>query len=116
MAAGKRKSSIAPEGSPEAALPLPPAATIRALAIPEILISVLSLCEKADLGRAALTSRKWSPVALDYLWKELNSIVPLLVLIRPLRLVLDTEEKKIWAMLRMRIGSGFEDTPAESGP
>ncbi|KAG8921852.1 hypothetical protein FRC00_008143, partial [Tulasnella sp. 408] len=99
MAAGKRKSRkslVVSKGSPEAALPLPPAATTRALSIPEILISVLSLCENADLGRAALTCRRWSPVALDHPWRELDSFLPLLFLVRPLRLVLDTEEKKIW--------------------
>ncbi|KAG9037039.1 hypothetical protein FS837_001507 [Tulasnella sp. UAMH 9824] len=99
MAAGKRKSrksSNVSGGSTEAALPLPLTATTRALSIPEILIGVLSLCKNADLGRAALTCRRWSPVALDYLWKELDSIVPLLVLVQPLRLACDTEEKKIW--------------------
>ncbi|KAG8910766.1 hypothetical protein FRC01_006142, partial [Tulasnella sp. 417] len=91
MAAGKRKSrtsNVLPkkEVSPEAVPPLPLlAASTRALAVPEILTSVLGLSKKEDLACAALTCRKWSPVALDHLWKELDSIAPLLVLVQPLR-------------------------------
>ncbi|KAG8970105.1 hypothetical protein FRC05_000753 [Tulasnella sp. 425] len=84
MAGGKRttrKSSTAPKGSVEVKHSSTPAS---------------DLCGKPDLGRAALACRKWSPVALDHLWEELDSIVPLLALVQPLRLVLGDNEEKRW--------------------
>ncbi|KAG9034308.1 hypothetical protein FS837_002239 [Tulasnella sp. UAMH 9824] len=105
MAGGKRtskKPSTPPKGSQEVAFSSPLAATTRALAIPEILISILSMCRKADLGRAALVSHKWSLVALEQLWKELDSIIPLLLLVQPLRLASDTGDETTWASALIR--------------
>ncbi|KAG9019814.1 hypothetical protein FRB90_005962 [Tulasnella sp. 427] len=90
-----RKPSNGPKGSKEPVSSLVPATT-RCLAIPEIVITVLSLCSKSDLAHLARTCRHWSACALDQLWEELDSIVPLLVLVRPLRLALETEYMSKW--------------------
>ncbi|KIO31777.1 hypothetical protein M407DRAFT_19290 [Tulasnella calospora MUT 4182] len=40
---------------------------------------------KLELAAAALVSRTWTDVALDMLWEELESVHPLMALLRPVR-------------------------------
>lgn len=61
------------------------------LAIYEILIHILSYSEKRDLAVAARISRAWSGVALDCLWRKIDSILPLLETLSP---IVMTDEHK----------------------
>ncbi|KAG8978744.1 hypothetical protein FRB93_010892 [Tulasnella sp. JGI-2019a] len=55
-----------------------------ALKIPEILEEVMQLSERPDRAASARVCRSWTPVAIDVLWRDLDSIFPLLELIAPL--------------------------------
>lgn len=57
-----------------------------ALQIPEIFKEVKLMSDRTECAVAARVSRAWSPVALDVLWRELDSIYPVLELISPLKL------------------------------
>ncbi|KAG8943932.1 hypothetical protein FRC04_002420 [Tulasnella sp. 424] len=48
------------------------------LGIYEILDHIFSYSSKRDLALAARVSRLWSSIALDYLWREIDSVFPLL--------------------------------------
>lgn len=52
--------------------------------IPEILDGILSSVRRSDLVATALTCHRWSEVALDCLWKDLNGLIPLLNTYAPL--------------------------------
>lgn len=56
----------------------------RMLSVHEILSHILGYCNKLDLAAAGLVSRFWNDVALDYLWREIKSVFPLLKILCPL--------------------------------
>lgn len=57
----------------------------RALSIPEVLQLVLSSdVSRATLRSAALTCSIWQDPALDQLWKDLDSIFPIIWVLVPL--------------------------------
>ncbi|KAG8953295.1 hypothetical protein FRC04_002705 [Tulasnella sp. 424] len=56
-----------------------------ALEVGEILDTiVLFLDERRDLFVASLVCKTWSPIALDHLWRTLDSVAPLCMLLGPL--------------------------------
>ncbi|KAG8913891.1 hypothetical protein FRC01_004337, partial [Tulasnella sp. 417] len=71
------------EGMPVAT----PSATVRALSIPELLFVIFAFSEKPELARSARVCKDWSDAALDELWKDLDSIFPLLELVLDLDLL-----------------------------
>lgn len=48
------------------------------LAVPELLANVLSFATQSTLASCALACKSWSDVALDILWRNLDSVFPLL--------------------------------------
>lgn len=71
----------------------------RALSIPEVLRLILSLdISRETMRNAALTCSRWKDPALDQLWKELDSVFPLLWVLIPLELeaVGAQYEKRVW--------------------
>ena len=69
-------------------------ATKRALETSDNLHLIFEHLENEDLLACALTCQIWTPVALDGLWKDLNSVLPLLLLMSPLKSVKDNDETK----------------------
>jgi hypothetical protein len=61
-----------------------PSAQKRVLAIPELLDIIISFLEKGDALSCALVSKAWSTVALDVLWREIDSGVDLLRQLGPM--------------------------------
>ncbi|KAG9031055.1 hypothetical protein FRB95_003220 [Tulasnella sp. JGI-2019a] len=55
-----------------------------ALKIPEILKEVMLLSKRPEHAMSARECRTWSAIAIDVLWRDLNSVFPLLELIAPL--------------------------------
>lgn len=71
----------------------------RALSIPEILQLILSSGISTVTARnVALTCRMWKELALDRLWRDLDSVFPLLWVLVPLKVdqVFPEDEKTIW--------------------
>ncbi|KAG8914024.1 hypothetical protein FRC01_004255, partial [Tulasnella sp. 417] len=56
----------------------------RMLAVHEIVSNVLRNARSHDQAMAARASRLWCDIALDWLWRELDSVLPLLRLLAPL--------------------------------
>ncbi|KAG9047628.1 hypothetical protein FS837_001821 [Tulasnella sp. UAMH 9824] len=56
----------------------------RVLAVHEIVSNILRNVERHGLAMAARVSRLWSDIAPDWLWRELDSVLPLLRLLSPL--------------------------------
>lgn len=54
------------------------------LAVYEIICNILQNCQRHDQAVAARVSRLWCDVALDCLWRNIDSVVPLLRLLSPL--------------------------------
>lgn len=54
------------------------------LAIYDVLMHILSYSQQRDLAAAARVSRVWSDVALDCLWREIESVLPLVEILFPL--------------------------------
>ena len=52
--------------------------------LPETLEQVFSILPKPSQFQCALVCHAWSPIALDVLWREMPSYLPLLELISPL--------------------------------
>lgn len=73
----------------------------RTLSIPELLSTVFSLAEAPELATSARVCKKWSGLALDELWRDLESVLPLLDLLVDLELVrtasLDPEGNEVIA-------------------
>ncbi|KAG8900850.1 hypothetical protein FRC00_010818 [Tulasnella sp. 408] len=55
--------------------------TARALSIPELLSLVFSFSGKPELASSARVCKSWKDTALDELWRDLDSIFPLLELV-----------------------------------
>ncbi|KAG8915797.1 hypothetical protein FRC00_013566 [Tulasnella sp. 408] len=55
----------------------------RALSVHEIISNILQNALPHDQAMAARTSSLWSDIALDWLWRELDSLLPLLRLLAP---------------------------------
>lgn len=60
---------------------------MRAVNIPQLLTEIISLLERRDLVRLIALSSLWSEIALDILWQDLPSLVPLLKTLHPLKLL-----------------------------
>ncbi|KAG8943930.1 hypothetical protein FRC04_002418 [Tulasnella sp. 424] len=58
------------------------------LAVHEIISKIIQNCRPRDQAVAARVSRFWCDVALDWVWRDIDSILPLLRLLAPL---VDTE-------------------------
>ncbi|KAG8915796.1 hypothetical protein FRC00_013565 [Tulasnella sp. 408] len=56
----------------------------RVLAVYEIVSNILQNAERYDQAMAARVSRLWADIAPDWLWRELDSVLPLLRLLSPL--------------------------------
>lgn len=56
----------------------------RVLSVHEIISNILQNAPPHDQAMAARTSSLWSDIALDCLWRELDSVLPLLRLLAPL--------------------------------
>ncbi|KAG8965350.1 hypothetical protein FRC03_000650 [Tulasnella sp. 419] len=59
-------------------------ASKHALTVSEILIYIFNEAKPAALVAAARVNRQWSEHALDRLWRNLESVVPLLEILAPL--------------------------------
>jgi hypothetical protein len=55
----------------------------RVLLIPELLQNILSFLDRADTVANACVCKQWSEIALDLIWREVNSLPRLLALLRP---------------------------------
>ncbi|KIO32387.1 hypothetical protein M407DRAFT_18698 [Tulasnella calospora MUT 4182] len=84
--AGKRKSK-ALKGSKTADSEQVAVATARTLAIPELLYIIFSFSDAPELARSARVCKNWSDRALDELWRDLDSVFPLLELLMDSELV-----------------------------
>lgn len=62
--------------------------THQMLAVHEIISKIIQNCRPRDQAVAARVSRFWCDVALDWVWRDIESILPLLRLLAPL---VDTE-------------------------
>lgn len=58
----------------------------RALAISEVLEVIFSFCHRSDAARCALVCRRWKDLALDCVWRELESLFHLFQILSPLKL------------------------------
>lgn len=56
-----------------------------ALEIPEVLSRIIGQADPKDQTAAARASKVWSEAALNCIWRRLDSIVPLLKVLSPLR-------------------------------
>lgn len=56
-----------------------------ALEIPEVLSRIIGQADSKDQTVAARTSKAWNEAALNCIWRRLDSIVPLLKILSPLR-------------------------------
>ncbi|KAG8972854.1 hypothetical protein FRC05_009493 [Tulasnella sp. 425] len=56
----------------------------RMLAVYEIISNILQNCQRHDQAVAARVSRLWYGVVLDWLWRDIDSVLPLLRLLSPL--------------------------------
>ncbi|KAG8945177.1 hypothetical protein FRC04_001156 [Tulasnella sp. 424] len=56
-----------------------------AVQTPELLLAVFSNVERKHLTAVARVCQKWSTLALDFIWRDLDSVVPLVELIVPLK-------------------------------
>ncbi|KAG8910825.1 hypothetical protein FRC01_006107, partial [Tulasnella sp. 417] len=65
---------------------------------PELLLAVFSYAEQRELAAAARVCQKWSTLALDALWKDLDSVVPLVELVIPLIHAGDKQAKWSWSL------------------
>lgn len=61
------------------------------LAVPELLASILSFATSSTLASCAVMCKPWSQVALDKLWKHMDSVFPLLELVLNMELLRDLE-------------------------
>ncbi|KAG8920924.1 hypothetical protein FRC01_000526, partial [Tulasnella sp. 417] len=61
------------------------------MTVPELVDGVLSFATRPTLVSCALVCKRWSQVALDRLWKQLDSIFPLLELVTSLELLKDID-------------------------
>ncbi|KAG8944663.1 hypothetical protein FRC04_001627 [Tulasnella sp. 424] len=57
--------------------------------VPELLANVLSFATHSALASCAVVCKPWSEVALDYLWRDLDSVFPLLELVMDIHLLDD---------------------------
>ncbi|KAG9031766.1 hypothetical protein FS837_002902 [Tulasnella sp. UAMH 9824] len=60
-----------------------------ALELPEILDIIMSSLDKSDLFVAGLVCQTWSRIAVNHIWRTLDSLVPLFGLLGPLALEFD---------------------------
>ena len=58
--------------------------TMRVLAIPEIIELIMSFLDKKDNVNNACVCRRWSDIALDCVWRNVDDITQLLRLLAPL--------------------------------
>ncbi|KAG8915800.1 hypothetical protein FRC00_013569 [Tulasnella sp. 408] len=56
----------------------------RMLAVHEIVSNILQKAQRRDQAVAARVSSLWRDIAVDWLWRELDSVLPLLTLLAPL--------------------------------
>ncbi|KAG8924040.1 hypothetical protein FRC00_005570 [Tulasnella sp. 408] len=57
----------------------------RALRIPEVLLDIFSVSTDSTRAAAARVCRSWSTLALDVLWRDMQSPIPLLQILSPLQ-------------------------------
>ncbi|KAG8989718.1 hypothetical protein FRB90_002111, partial [Tulasnella sp. 427] len=67
---------------------------VNPLTVPELLELILSFASQSELVKSAIVCKFWSMLALDRLWKDLDSVFPLLELVvtRELLNVLDSSD------------------------
>lgn len=61
------------------------------MTVPELLASVLSFATQSTLASCAVVCKPWSDLGLDYLWRHLDSVFPLLELVLDMELLRDLE-------------------------
>ncbi|KAG8913133.1 hypothetical protein FRC01_004716 [Tulasnella sp. 417] len=66
-------------------------ARVDALVVPELLATVFSFATRPTLGTCVQVCKLWSEVALDELWKHLDSVFPLLELVMSIDLLRNLE-------------------------
>ncbi|KAG8944659.1 hypothetical protein FRC04_001623 [Tulasnella sp. 424] len=66
-------------------------ARVDPLAVPELLANVLSFATQSTLASCALACKSWSDVALDVLWRNLDSVFPLLEMLMGMELLGDLD-------------------------
>lgn len=59
----------------------------RALAISEVLELTFSLCRRRDAVQCARVCTSWKDLALDRVWRDLESLLPLFEILAPLDLL-----------------------------
>lgn len=57
----------------------------RVLCIPELLALVSNMLDRPSNAKMARVCKKWSSVALDVLWREVNDLHQLFSLLAPMR-------------------------------
>lgn len=70
-----------------------------AVLIPEILSNVFSTLEASDLYSATLVCLSWSELCLNELWKDMDSVLPLLKVLEEMTLLYD----KFWVSSLMNL-------------
>lgn len=86
---GERQGLIPSTDNPELESAIPTRSNLRQemhrmLAVHEILSNVLQKAQRQDQAVAARVSSLWRDIAVDWLWRELDSVLPLLRLLAPL--------------------------------
>ncbi|KAG8968652.1 hypothetical protein FRC05_001458 [Tulasnella sp. 425] len=66
-------------------------ARVDPLAIPELLVNILSFASNSTLASCAVVCKPWSRVALDELWRNLDSVFPLLELVVDMEMLRDLD-------------------------
>ncbi|KAG8919997.1 hypothetical protein FRC01_000983 [Tulasnella sp. 417] len=85
----RRTSTTATETSGPNEIRSTKAVGVDPMAVPELLDGVLSFATLPTLASCAVVCQRWSQVALDRLWKQLDSILPLLELVTSLEMLED---------------------------
>lgn len=75
---------------------LDPSAMAQALGIPELLNEIFKFLDKPSNARNARVCREWCDVALDFLWRDVNSIHRILNCLSPLVLKEDNSWVRIY--------------------
>lgn len=88
-------------GDLSSSTPVEKAASPRALGIPEVLDVVLGYSSNGTLAVCTRVCSSWSSPSLDRLWRDMESIVPILELISPLRLVEKEDGSQQWVRLML---------------
>jgi hypothetical protein len=69
----------------------------RVLFIPELVDIIFNLLDRKTNATNALVCKQWSQIALDVVWKEVDDLLQLFRLLKPIRLDLHKSEEELYA-------------------